>query len=162
MLSYYHSDYIACSGYFRLSMHTWGILLAYIRRRLSSRLRFHVFWEAGRDISCLTCPISFQARRGRGRGVPWTKLRGGMHPIVTREAHMTRGTTTTQTTCDWWRHESVTFDSQPAGLATSGCFFSSGGSVPILLLSFFSIWLCTCALLVCIFVHLFLLHLRVR
>ena len=31
-------------------MYTWGIFLAYKRRRLSSRLRFHVFWEAGRDI----------------------------------------------------------------------------------------------------------------
>ena len=41
--------FIACSGYFRLSVYTWGIFLAYIRRRLSSRLRFHVFWEAGRD-----------------------------------------------------------------------------------------------------------------
>ena len=30
-------------------MYTWGIFLAYIRRRLSSRLRFRVFWEAGRD-----------------------------------------------------------------------------------------------------------------
>ena len=42
--------FIACSGYFRLSVYTWGIFLAYIRRRLSSRLCFHVFWEAGRDI----------------------------------------------------------------------------------------------------------------
>ena len=49
VLSYYHSDYITCSGYFRLSVYTWGILLAYIRRQLSSRPRFHVFWEAGRD-----------------------------------------------------------------------------------------------------------------
>ena len=27
-----------------------GIFLAYIRRRPSSRLRFHVFWEAGCDM----------------------------------------------------------------------------------------------------------------
>ena len=45
-----HSEYIACSDYFRLSVHTWGILLAYIHRRLSLRLYFYVFWEAGRDI----------------------------------------------------------------------------------------------------------------
>ena len=36
VLSYYHSDYIVCSGYFRLSVYTWGIFLACIRRRLSS------------------------------------------------------------------------------------------------------------------------------
>ena len=42
-------DFITCSGYFRLSVYAWGIFLAYIRRRLSSRLCFHVFWEAGRD-----------------------------------------------------------------------------------------------------------------
>jgi len=39
--------FIACSGYFRLSAYTWGIFLAYMSRRLSLRLRFHVFWEAG-------------------------------------------------------------------------------------------------------------------
>ena len=49
VLSYYHSDYIACSCYSRFSVYTWGILLAYIRRGLSSRLRSHVFWEARRD-----------------------------------------------------------------------------------------------------------------
>ena len=27
----------------------WGIFLAYVRRRLSSRFRFHVFWEAEHD-----------------------------------------------------------------------------------------------------------------
>jgi len=27
----------------------WGVFLAYIRRLFSSRLRFRVFWEAGRD-----------------------------------------------------------------------------------------------------------------
>jgi len=31
-------------------VYTWGILLTYIHRRLSSRLRFHVFWKVGRDI----------------------------------------------------------------------------------------------------------------
>jgi len=41
--------FITCSSYFRLSVYTWDIFLAYICRRLSSRLRFHVFWEAGRD-----------------------------------------------------------------------------------------------------------------
>jgi len=45
----FHNDYITCSGYFRLSVYTWGILLTYIRRRLSSRLHFHVFWKAGCD-----------------------------------------------------------------------------------------------------------------
>ena len=38
----HHSDYIACPSYFRLSVYTWGILLTYVRRRLSSRLRFYV------------------------------------------------------------------------------------------------------------------------
>ena len=41
--------FVACSGSFRLSVDTWDIFLAYIRRRLSSLLRFHVFWEAGCD-----------------------------------------------------------------------------------------------------------------
>jgi len=45
----YHSDYIACTCYFTLSVYTWDILLAYIRRQLSSRLHFNIFWEAGRD-----------------------------------------------------------------------------------------------------------------
>ena len=40
-------SFIACSGHFRLSGYLWSIFLAYICRRLSSRLRFHVFWEAG-------------------------------------------------------------------------------------------------------------------
>jgi len=48
----YHSDFLACSGYFRLSVYTWGIFLAYIRRRFSLRLCFHVFGEAGRDSKC--------------------------------------------------------------------------------------------------------------
>jgi len=42
--------YIACSGYIRLSVYMWGILLAYIRCRLLWRLCSSVFWEAGRDI----------------------------------------------------------------------------------------------------------------
>jgi len=42
-------DFIACSDYFRFSVYTWGILLTYIRRRLSPWLCFHIFWEAGRD-----------------------------------------------------------------------------------------------------------------
>ena len=46
-------DFITCSGYFRLSVYAWGIFLAYIRRRPSSRLRFRVFWEAGRDTYAL-------------------------------------------------------------------------------------------------------------
>jgi len=40
---------IACSGSFRLSVYTWGIFLAYLRRRLSSQCRFWVFWEVGHD-----------------------------------------------------------------------------------------------------------------
>ena len=36
-----------CSGYFRLSVYTWDIFLAYIRRWFSSWLYFHVFWKAG-------------------------------------------------------------------------------------------------------------------
>ena len=55
----YHSDRIACSGYFRLSVYTWVIILAYIRRRLSSRLHFHVFWKARRD-------INYQKQNSRG------------------------------------------------------------------------------------------------
>jgi len=42
--------YITCLGHFRLSVYTWDIFLAYIRRWLSSCLRSSVFWEAGRDI----------------------------------------------------------------------------------------------------------------
>jgi len=49
VLSYHHSDYIASAGYFRFSIYAWGIFLANICRWLSSRLCFHVFWEAGRD-----------------------------------------------------------------------------------------------------------------
>ena len=37
--------FIASSGYFGLSVYMWGIFLAYIRRQLSSRLHFHVFWK---------------------------------------------------------------------------------------------------------------------
>jgi len=44
-----HNDFIACSGYFRLSVYTWGIFLAYIRNRLSSHLHSRVFGKAGRD-----------------------------------------------------------------------------------------------------------------
>ena len=33
-------------------MYTWGIFLAYIRRRPSSRLRFRGFRDAGRDTRC--------------------------------------------------------------------------------------------------------------
>ena len=47
---YYCSDpwllwfrFIACSGNFRLSAYTWGIFLAYMRRRLVLRLRSSVF-----------------------------------------------------------------------------------------------------------------------
>jgi len=43
--------FIPCSGYFRVSVYTWDISLAYIRRRPSSRLHFRVCWEAGRDTS---------------------------------------------------------------------------------------------------------------
>ena len=45
----YHSDYIACSVYFRLSVYTWGIFLVYIRHRLSLWLYFHAFCEARCD-----------------------------------------------------------------------------------------------------------------
>ena len=38
MILIHHSDYIACSGYFRLSVYMFG----YSPRRL----HFHVFWEA--------------------------------------------------------------------------------------------------------------------
>jgi len=41
--------FMAYSGYFRLSVYKWGIFLAYVHRRLSLRLCFHVFWEAGHD-----------------------------------------------------------------------------------------------------------------
>ena len=41
-------DFITCSGYLRLSAYTWSIFLTYMRRRLSSHLRFSVFWEVGR------------------------------------------------------------------------------------------------------------------
>ena len=39
-------DYIPHLDYFRLSVYTWSIFLVYLRRRLSSRLRFDVFLES--------------------------------------------------------------------------------------------------------------------
>ena len=36
VLSCHYSDYIVCSGYFRLSVYAWGIFLAYIRRDFDS------------------------------------------------------------------------------------------------------------------------------
>jgi len=42
-------DFIVCLGYFKLSICAWGIFLVNIRRRLSSRLHFRVFWEAGSE-----------------------------------------------------------------------------------------------------------------
>jgi len=45
----YYSDYIACSGYFRLNVYAWGIFPPVYTCRFSSRLRSHVFWEAERD-----------------------------------------------------------------------------------------------------------------
>jgi len=39
--------YITCLGHFRLSVYTWGIFLAYIRRRLSSCLRLVYFEKRG-------------------------------------------------------------------------------------------------------------------
>ena len=47
ILIYDSRFFITCSSYFRLSLYTWGILLAYMRRRLSSRLRFHDFGKWG-------------------------------------------------------------------------------------------------------------------
>ena len=41
--------FVAYSGYLRLIAYTWGIFLAYKRRRLSSRLRSSVFWEVGSE-----------------------------------------------------------------------------------------------------------------
>ena len=41
--------YITCLGYFRLSVYTWGIFIAYIHRQLSSHFRSSIFREAGRD-----------------------------------------------------------------------------------------------------------------
>jgi len=58
----YHSDYIAFSGYFRLSVYTYGILLAYMYRRLSSRLCFHVLWEAEHDRVSLVSEPAFYLR----------------------------------------------------------------------------------------------------
>jgi len=59
----YYSDYIACLGYFTLSVYAWGISLTYIRRRLSSRLHFHIFWEVGRKkvflVSKSSCDLDF-------------------------------------------------------------------------------------------------------
>ena len=45
----HHNNYIAYSGYLTLNAYTWGIFLPDMRRRLSSRIRSSVFWEAGRD-----------------------------------------------------------------------------------------------------------------
>ena len=50
--------FITCSGYIRFSVYTWGIFLAYMRCRLSSRLHFHIFWEAGRDKTRGRIPVS--------------------------------------------------------------------------------------------------------
>ena len=60
----YHSDCIACSGYFTLNVYVWGIFHAYIRLRLLSRLRFHVFWEAERD-NTSTINLSFNKLEGQ-------------------------------------------------------------------------------------------------
>jgi len=61
-----HSDYIDGSGYFSLSVYMWGIPLAYIRRRFSLRLCFHVFWEARRD--------RFKVPHPRTRDLSWCAL----------------------------------------------------------------------------------------
>jgi len=70
VLSYHHRDYIACSGYFRLKVYMWGILLAYIRHWLSSWLCFHAFWEAGRDSYIefveLSCVYNFSGLKWLG------------------------------------------------------------------------------------------------
>jgi len=52
-------DYITYSGYIRLSMYMWDILLTYTCRRLSSCLRSNVFWEVGRDRIFLVSPSGF-------------------------------------------------------------------------------------------------------
>ena len=57
-------DFVACSAYFRLSVYAWGIFLAYIRHRPSSRLRFSVFWEAGRDRVFVFCHAPHPKIRG--------------------------------------------------------------------------------------------------
>jgi len=44
----YHSRFIACSGYLRLSAYT-GVFFLSICRRLSSHLCFNVFWKGWRD-----------------------------------------------------------------------------------------------------------------
>ena len=61
-------DFIPFSCYFRLSVCAWGILLTYIRRWLSSRLRFHVFWEAGRDMDT-TSYSSIEMRWIHSKGI---------------------------------------------------------------------------------------------
>ena len=53
-------------------MYTWGIFLAYIRRRLSSRLCFHVFWEAGRDRFFLVSEPGFDVNRTWFLPIIWT------------------------------------------------------------------------------------------
>ena len=45
--------FITCLGYLRLSAYTRGIILTYMRHRLSSCLRSIVFWETGRDREAL-------------------------------------------------------------------------------------------------------------
>ena len=51
----YRSRFYSLFRLLSLSVYMWGIFLAYIRRRLSSRPRFHVFWEAGRDYCQIVC-----------------------------------------------------------------------------------------------------------
>jgi len=45
----YRNRFYTLFRLFRLNVYMWSILLTYIRRRLSSRLCFPVFWEAGHD-----------------------------------------------------------------------------------------------------------------
>ena len=63
-------------------MYTWGIFLAYIHRRLSMRLHFHVFLEAGRDTSS-------EASQGKAfseaNNTPFNKT----HGLISLEVHTT-------------------------------------------------------------------------
>ena len=47
VLSCHYSDYISCSGYFRLSVYAWDIFVTYIHHRLLSRSVFTYFGKRG-------------------------------------------------------------------------------------------------------------------
>ena len=86
----------------------WGIFLAYIRRRPSSRLRFRVFWKAGRDKSS----FSFLVHTIR-KEAPSLKVETCSPKIEWTRSQITRSSWSRNHTCyPWWRR-SVTATNMP-------------------------------------------------